>query len=94
MPVESAFDQSHPYFDPKSDREDPKWSVVHVEFRAKFDEFVPLEKLQEYKNVGDPLGGLQLLKQSRLSVSKVSVEEWKFICGLANVDPVIMDRTD
>ena len=62
--------------------------MVHVRFRAKFDEFVPLKKLQEYKSAG--LENLELLRQSRLSVSKVTKGEWDFICGLANVDPVTL----
>ncbi|GAD98495.1 AT DNA binding protein [Paecilomyces variotii No. 5] len=79
---ESAFDPSHPYFDPKSSREKPKWDVVHVEFRRKFNRLVSLNELKEHGKSGGPLENLQMLKQSRLSVSAVSAEEWRFIMGL------------
>ncbi|KAE8344187.1 hypothetical protein BDV24DRAFT_127561 [Aspergillus arachidicola] len=82
-PDESAFDPAHPYYDEKSSREDPKWDVVHVEFRRKFQNFVSLNDLKAHAKAGDPLENLQVLKQSRLSVSRVTKKEWDFILGLA-----------
>lgn len=83
---ESAFDPKHPYYDEKSSRENPKWEVVHVEFRRKFDNFVSLNDLKPHAQSGKPLENLQVLKQSRLSVTPVSEKEWKFILGLAKAD--------
>lgn len=85
-PIESAFDPDHPYFDPKSTRESPKWFVVNVEFRQKFPNIVKLKDLQKYAQEGGILERMQTLKQSRLSVSKVSKKEWDFIMGLVDVD--------
>ncbi|MCJ1247416.1 hypothetical protein MMC30_004630 [Trapelia coarctata] len=82
---ESAFDEDHPYYDKKSDREKPKWFVVHVEFRHKFKELVRLKDLQIFSKAGGLLENLQTIKQSRLSVSKVSKKEWDFILGLAEI---------
>ncbi|OJJ40980.1 hypothetical protein ASPWEDRAFT_240609 [Aspergillus wentii DTO 134E9] len=82
-PDESAFDPAHPYYDEKSNRDDPKWSVVHVEFRRKFDNMVTLNDLKSHAYVGGPLEDLQTLKQTRLSVSPVNSVQWKFIMGLA-----------
>ncbi|MCJ1306376.1 hypothetical protein MMC25_000018 [Agyrium rufum] len=79
---ESAFDPNHPYYDEKSSRDNPKWSYVHVEFRKKFPGLVKLKDLQQYKGPGQPLENLQTLKQSRLSVSKVTQEEWDFIISI------------
>ncbi|KAJ9300710.1 hypothetical protein DTO271G3_1874 [Paecilomyces variotii] len=79
---ESAFDPAHPYFDPKSSREKPKWDVVHVEFRRKFGRMVSLNELKDHGKPGGPLENLQMLKQSRLSVSAVTAEEWRFIMDL------------
>ncbi|KAL4885553.1 PUA-like domain-containing protein [Aspergillus karnatakaensis] len=79
---ESAFDPSHPYYDEKSKREDPKWVVVHVEFRRKFDELVTLNTLKSHASPKAPLENLQMLKQGRLSVSSVTPSEWEFIMGL------------
>ncbi|KAK1142884.1 hypothetical protein N8T08_007318 [Aspergillus melleus] len=86
-PDESALDPAHPYYDEKSTREDPKWDVVHVEFRRKFKNFVPLEGLKSNAKSGGGLEGFQVLKQPRLSVSRVSKKEWDFVLGLAKEDP-------
>ena len=81
---ESAFDSKHPYHDPKSDREKPRWFMVSVRFKRKFDELITLKSLQALGAEADsPLSDMQLLKQSRLSVSKVSKEAWDFIHDLA-----------
>lgn len=77
-PDATAFDQDSPYYDLKSDPEKPKWNLVHVEFRRKFEK-VSLKQLQAHGKQGGSLEGMDLLKQSRLSVSKVSEKEWNFI---------------
>ncbi|KAL4922520.1 PUA-like domain-containing protein [Aspergillus aurantiobrunneus] len=79
---ETAFDPSHPYYDEKSNRESPKWVVVHVEFRRKFDDLITLDELKSHGNAKAPLENLQMLKQTRLSVSAVSPKEWDFIMSL------------
>ncbi|QGA20289.1 hypothetical protein EYB26_007991 [Talaromyces marneffei] len=79
---ESAFDPAHPYYDEKSSRENPKWECVHVEFRRKFDQTLTLETLKSYGFPGQPLENMQTLRQSRVSVSRVSPQEWNFIMGL------------
>lgn len=82
--AETAFDKEHPYFDEKSTRENPKWCVVHVEFRNKFPEMVTLKELQRYAKPGGVLENMQVLKLSRLSVSQVSAKEWDFIHTLTH----------
>ena len=82
--LESAFDPNHPYYDPKSRRDDPKWSLVHVEFRRKFPDLVKLKDLQRFAKAGGVLENLQTLRQSRLSVSKVIKNEWNFILSLVD----------
>ncbi|KAL6238904.1 PUA-like domain-containing protein [Aspergillus navahoensis] len=81
-PDETAFDPSHPYYDSKSKREDPKWVVVHVEFRRKFDKLITLNELKSHAYAKAPLENLQMLKQGRLSVSAVTPREWDFIMSL------------
>ncbi|KAJ3536061.1 hypothetical protein NM208_g6879 [Fusarium decemcellulare] len=73
-----------PYYDPKSTKEKPIWDLVHVEFRKKFAVPIGLKELRELGKPGQPLESMQLLKQSRLSVSKVSSEEWKALCDIAD----------
>lgn len=83
MCSESAFDEQHPYFDAKSTKDSPKWFVVHVEYRQKFSKLISLKELQRFAKQGGILERLETLKQSRLSVSKVSKKEWDFILSLA-----------
>ena len=90
----SAFEKEHPYFDPKSVRDKPKWCVVHVDFRMKFDEIIPLKDLQRFSKQGGILESMQVLKMSRLSVSNVRKKEWDFILGLADVDPTAFKAID
>lgn len=56
--------------------------MVHVAFKRKFDELITLKQLQALGGPGTPLQDMQLLKQSRLSVSKISAEEWHFVMDL------------
>ncbi|KAM0342037.1 hypothetical protein ACHAPU_009765 [Fusarium lateritium] len=73
-----------PYYDPKSTKEKPIWDLVHVEFRKKFAVPIGLKELRELGKTGGPLETMQLLKQSRLSVNRVSSDEWEFLCNLAD----------
>lgn len=82
--VGSARKPSAPYYDPKSTKEKPIWDLVHVEFRKKFAVQIGLKELKELGKAGGPLETMQLLKQSRLSVSQVSGDEFKFLYELAD----------
>jgi len=57
----------------------PKWFMVHVEYRKKLSKPVTLKDLQKYAVEGGVLSTMQAFKQTRLSVSKVTQEEWDFI---------------
>jgi len=80
----SAHDPKAPYYDASSKPEDPKWSVVHVTFRSKLDAPITLKELREMGGAGQPLEHMQVLKQTRLSVSKVSAAEWEHIMAAAS----------
>ncbi|KAH8777632.1 PUA-like domain-containing protein, partial [Diaporthe sp. PMI_573] len=79
----TAHDPKCPYYDPKSKPDDPKWSVVHVEFRSKFAVPIGLKELRAMGGPGGQLAEMQMLKQSRLSVSRVSASEWEYLVGVA-----------
>ncbi|KAI1344360.1 DUF55-domain-containing protein [Xylariaceae sp. FL0016] len=79
----TAHNPKAPYYDAKSKPEDPKWSVVHVKFRSKFAQPIELKELREMGKPGQPLENMQMLKQSRLSVSRVSPHEWEYLVGVA-----------
>lgn len=79
----TAHDPSAPYHDASSTPENPKWSVVHVVFRQKLKTPITLKDLRAFQAVKDsPLANMQMLKLTRLSVSKVSPEEWEFIVSV------------
>jgi predicted RNA-binding protein with PUA-like domain len=80
VPIVSAHDPKTAYYDPKSKPEDPKWSVVHVTFKQKIKTPITLKELKAWQTTkGHPLENMEMLKLARLSVSKVSEEEWKFL---------------
>lgn len=56
---------------------------MHVEFRSKFPVPIGLKELRTMGEAGGPLENMQMLKQSRLSVSKVSADEWEHLVGVA-----------
>ena len=79
----SAHDPKAPYYDKSSKPSDPKWSVVHVAFRSKFAGSITLKELREMGGPGKPLQNMQMLKQTRLSVSSVSKQEWDHLMTVA-----------
>jgi predicted RNA-binding protein with PUA-like domain len=84
---DSAFDPNHPYYDPKSDREKPKWELVKVEFVKKLENLITLRELRSLCIPGSVLEDMVMLKQSRLSVSPVTAAQWQFILDLAGEKP-------
>jgi predicted RNA-binding protein with PUA-like domain len=81
---ETAFDPKDPYYDAKSDRDKPKWYCVSVEFVKTFGHVVDLARIKSHAGPGGALEGMQLVSNSRLSVSRVRKEEWDFILGLVD----------
>jgi len=78
----SAHDPSAPYYDAFSSPSSPKWSLVHVVFRQKLSSPITLKELRAwYGEKGNPLEGMEMLRLARLSVSKVSEAEWRFLVG-------------
>lgn len=76
---ENAYGYVEP--DGRGTQEDPRWSLVHVEFRKKLAVPVTLKELQKYAHPGGVLEGMQVLTNSRVSVSRVTETQWDFIVG-------------
>jgi predicted RNA-binding protein with PUA-like domain len=74
-PDHFAFDKKNPYFDPKSDPENPRWFMVDVEFVEAFSGIVSLNELR----AEEALAEMALFKRPRLSVQPVSKEEFGII---------------
>lgn len=80
-PDPTQFDPDDPHYDPRSKPEEPRWSVVDLQFVRRFDAKVTLSRLREEKSLAD----LKILQRgNRLSVTPVSATHWKKICSLAN----------
>lgn len=78
----TAFDEKHPYYDPKSDKSNPKWFMVDVKFVRKLKRIVPLKELQSYPQLSE----MALIKRGRLSVQPVTEEEYNFILSQEDRD--------
>ena len=79
-PDPTQFQKKSPYFDPKSTREEPRWSLVDVAFVRKLPRVIALEELRA---IADDLEGFALLQRgSRLSVLPVTPAQWKTLLKL------------
>ncbi|HWO10094.1 MAG TPA: EVE domain-containing protein [Polyangiaceae bacterium] len=78
-PDESQFAPASRYYDPDSKPDDPRWSLVDVEFVEAFAALVPLEALK-----ADPaLDGMLVRKRGmRLSVQPVEPTHFKRVLKL------------
>jgi len=76
-PDDSAFDPNSRYFDPKSCREKPTWYQVDVRLVKSFTHYVGLDLIKASPELKDMVVAR---KGNRLSISKVTPDEWNFIC--------------
>ena len=78
-PDPTAFEPKSPYYDPKSDPQEPTWFVVDIECVGAMREPVTRERLKQEPT----LEAMVLLQRgSRLSVQPVSAAEWRTILQL------------
>jgi len=73
-PDDTQFDEKSKYYDAKSKKEEPRWSMVDVTFIERFDEEISLQALKD-----DPAleGMLVTQKGSRLSVQPVEKKHFR-----------------
>ena len=81
-PDPTQFEKKHEMYDPKSTRDDPRWSTVDLKAVRAFPRPLTLPELRDAPGL-DKMTLLQ--KGSRLSVSAVTPEEWRVVTGLAGV---------
>ncbi len=75
-PDHTAFDPDDAHFDPKSDRDNPRWYMVDVQFVRKLKRTISLTELKEQRALTDmPL----VRRGNRLSVMPVTKQQWDFI---------------
>jgi predicted RNA-binding protein with PUA-like domain len=80
-PDHTAFDPEDDHYDPKSMADNPRWFMVDVKFKEKFNAIIPLHQLKEQPE----LEGMQLLRKgNRLSVMRIQPSHWHFIMNSLN----------
>jgi predicted RNA-binding protein with PUA-like domain len=80
-PDPTQFEPKSHYFDPKSTREEPRWSLVDVAHERTLRRTIPLDEIKQHT---DALGeGFALTQRgSRLSVLPVTAAQWKLLLSL------------
>ncbi|MUV12742.1 EVE domain-containing protein [Noviluteimonas gilva] len=80
-PDPTQFDKKSDYYDPKSTREEPRWSLVDVAFERKLAHVITLEDIKAH---ADALGeDFALVRRgNRLSVLPVTAAQWKQLLKL------------
>lgn len=78
-PDPTQFDKKSDYFDPKSSKDDPRWSLVEVAFVEAFSELIPLDALKAEKK----LDGMLVTKRGRLSVQPVDKVHFAHVLEMA-----------
>lgn len=78
-PDPTQFDPGSPYFDAKSDQDDPRWWLVDIEFERAFEEAVPLPAIKAEADLSE----MVLVRNSRLSVQPVREAEFRKVLEMA-----------
>ncbi|XP_007183386.1 thymocyte nuclear protein 1 isoform X2 [Balaenoptera acutorostrata] len=90
-PDHTQFEKNNPHYDPSSKEDNPKWSMVDVQFVRMMKRFIPLAELkthhQAHRATGGPLQNMALFTRQRLSVQPLSREEFDFILSLEEKEP-------
>ncbi|KAB5550246.1 hypothetical protein PHYPO_G00051590 [Pangasianodon hypophthalmus] len=88
----TQFDKKDAHYDPSSKPENPKWSMVDVQFERMTKRFIPLTELKKYhlkhKGSGGALSNMALFTRARLSVQPLTAEEFDFILSLEDRVPL------
>ncbi|KAF9000202.1 PUA-like domain-containing protein [Cyathus striatus] len=96
-PDYTAWDASHPYYDPKSKESEPKWFMVDLKFSTRAKHFVPLALLRLIADSSEPpdeveyigsegvqaIKSMDLVTRGRLSVQRVQEKAWDVMWELA-----------
>ncbi len=76
------FKKSSKYYDEKASKENPRWFLVDVKFKAIFPDYVTLKKLKDEKKLAE----MKILqKGNRLSITPVSASHFNHICKLGGL---------
>lgn len=82
-PDHTQFDAKSDYYDAKSTRENPRWLMVDVKWKAAFKRLVSLKELKESAELEDML---VVKKGQRLSIQPVDPKHFKTVCKMGGLD--------
>jgi hypothetical protein len=82
-PDETAWDPADPHFDPKTDKDKPRWFKVDVKFVRRTTRLIGLREIKAEKQLAE----MTLVKSGRLSVQPVAAEHWAHICDVMEPRP-------
>ena len=75
----TQFDKKSKYFDPKSNKDDPRWCLVDVAYKRKLKRTITLAEIKAAKG----LDGLMLTRKgNRLSIMPIEKKHWDKLLGL------------
>jgi predicted RNA-binding protein with PUA-like domain len=74
-PDPTQFDESSPYFDPKSRPDRPRWVLVDVRALRR-TRLITMPELRAHPELSEMV---VLRRGNRLSITPVTLEEWRFI---------------
>lgn len=80
-PDYTALDPESKYHDPKASEENPRWVMVDVKFKRKFEKVLSLEFLRTVDELSDMV---LLRKGSRLSIQPVTEAQWQKVLDLVS----------
>ena len=78
-PDPTQFDPDSGYYDPKSDRDEPRWCLVDVEFVRKLQRTITLSELKAHPELDDMI---LTRRGNRLSVMPVDDAHWDTILAM------------
>ncbi|XP_069804292.1 thymocyte nuclear protein 1 [Dendropsophus ebraccatus] len=85
-PDHTQFDPKDPHYDSSSNKDNPKWSMVDVQFVRMLKRYISLAELkklhQKHKAAAGPLRNMALFTRARLSVQPLTQEEYNYILSL------------
>ncbi|CAL1570649.1 unnamed protein product [Knipowitschia caucasica] len=86
----TQFDKKDVHYDASSKPENPKWSMVDVQYQRMLKRYLSLSELKKHYHQhctnGGPLKNLALFTRARLSVQPLTKEEFDFILTLEDKD--------
>ncbi|XP_053177064.1 thymocyte nuclear protein 1 [Scomber japonicus] len=88
----TQFDKKDVHYDAKSKPDNPKWSMVDVQYQRMLNRYISLSELKKYhlkhRAKGGPLKDMALFTRARLSVQPLTSEEFDFVLSLEDQEPL------